>query len=55
LVALIVWIVIAFRPARVAGRKGHSLFTYFLFSSLFFPMALIIAYVVRDRRVVGLI
>ena len=27
---LIVWVAIAFWPARVAARKGHSFFLYFL-------------------------
>jgi hypothetical protein len=49
---LIVWVAIAFWPARVAARKGHSFFLYFLFSLVFFPAALIVAYmVVRDRTV----
>jgi hypothetical protein len=52
--ALIVWIAIAFWPARVAARKGHSFFGYFLLSLFFFPLALILAYVVEDRtRVTG--
>jgi uncharacterized membrane protein YhdT len=55
IVALIIWIVIAFWPARVAGRKGHSFFAYFLLSLLFFPLALIMAYVVKDRRVLAAI
>ena len=46
----IVWLAIAFWPARVAARKGHSFFGYFLFSLIFFPAALIVAYMVRDRR-----
>jgi hypothetical protein len=46
-----IWIVIAFWPARVAGRKGHSFVGFFIFSLFFFPAALIVAYVVRDRRV----
>ena len=41
---------IAFWPARVADRKGHSFFGYFLLSLVFFPLALIMAYMVRDRR-----
>jgi len=49
-IALIVWIAIAFWPARVAARKGHSFFGYFLLSLLFFPLALILAYVVDDRN-----
>jgi hypothetical protein len=47
---VIVWVLIAFWPARVAGRKGHSFFLFFLFSLVFFPAALIVAYLVRDRR-----
>jgi hypothetical protein len=46
---VIVWVAIAFWPARVAARKGHSFFLYFLFSLVFFPAALIVAYVVPDR------
>ena len=47
--AIAVWIAIAFWPARVAARKGHSFIGYFLFSLVFFPAALIVAYVVSDR------
>ncbi len=46
---LVVWIAIAFWPARVAGRKGHSFIGFFIFSLFFFPIALITAYVVQDR------
>jgi hypothetical protein len=46
---LLIWIAIAFWPARVAGRKGHSFFGYFIFSLVFFPAALIVAYMVSDR------
>jgi hypothetical protein len=46
---VIVWIMIAFWPARVAGRKGHSFFLFFIFSLVFFPAALIVAYLVKDR------
>ena len=53
IIGLIIWIAIAFWPARVAGRKGHSFIGYFLLSLLFFPLALIMAYVVKDRRVVS--
>jgi hypothetical protein len=49
IVFVILWIAIAFWPARVAARKGHSFFGYFLFSLVFFPAALIVAYLVRDR------
>jgi hypothetical protein len=53
ILGFIIWVAIAFWPARVAGRKGHSFFLFFLFSLLFFPAALIVAYVVDDRRVAG--
>ena len=47
---LIIWIALAFWPARVARRKGHSFIGYFIFSLIFFPLALLTAYLVRDRR-----
>ena len=45
----VIWIAIAFWPARVAGRKGHSFIGYFILSLFFFPLALIMAYMVHDR------
>jgi hypothetical protein len=45
----ILWIAIAFWPARVARRKGHSFLLFFIFSLFFFPLALLVAYLVRDR------
>jgi ABC-type Mn2+/Zn2+ transport system permease subunit len=53
IVGLIIWIAIAFWPARVAARKGHSFVGFFILSLFFFPLALIMAYVVQDRRVVA--
>jgi hypothetical protein len=50
IIGLIIWIAIAFWPARVARRKGHSWLGYFILSLFFFPLALIMAYVVQDRR-----
>jgi hypothetical protein len=50
IIGLIIWILIAFWPARVARRKGHSFFLFFIFSLFFFPLALLCAYLVRDRR-----
>ena len=47
----VIWIAIAFWPARVAGRKGHSFIGYFIFSVFFFPAALIVAYLVPPRAV----
>lgn len=45
----VIWIAIAFWPARVASRKGHSFIGYFIFSLVFFPAALLVAYLVPDR------
>ena len=49
ILALIIWIAIAFWPARVASRKGHSFLLDSIFSLIFFPAALIVAYLVSDR------
>jgi len=49
IILAVVWILIAFWPARVAGRKGHSFVGYFIFSLFFFPAALIVAYLVPNR------
>jgi hypothetical protein len=46
---MIIWIAIAFWPARVAGRKGHSFLGYFIFSLFFFPLALLVAYLSTDQ------
>ena len=51
IIVAIIWIAIAFWPARVAGRKGHSFIGYFIFSLVFFPLALLVAYLVEDRAV----
>lgn len=48
-VGLIIWVAIAFWPARVARRKGHSFLGYFILSLAFFPLAIILAYAVEDR------
>ena len=50
IILAIIWVALAFWPARVAHRKGHSFIGYFIFSIIFFPAALIVAYLVRDRR-----
>jgi hypothetical protein len=42
---------LAFWPARVARRKGHSFLGCFILSLVFFPLALIAAYMVEDRTV----
>jgi hypothetical protein len=47
--AVVSWIAIAFWPARVAARKGQSFFGYFIFSLVFSPAALVVAYMDSDR------
>ena len=47
--AVCIWVALAFWPARVADRKGHSFLGYFIFSLFFFPLALLTAYLVGDR------
>jgi len=49
ILSAVIWIAIAFWPARVAGRKGHSFIGYFIFSLFFFFAAIIAAYLVPDR------
>lgn len=49
IIGVVIWILIAFWPARVAARKGHSFLGYLLLSLFFFPLALIMAYAVSDR------
>jgi hypothetical protein len=49
IIFVIIWVAIAFWPARVASRKGHSFLGYFILSLFFFPLALILAYVTNDR------
>jgi len=49
----IIWIALAFWPARVANRKGHSFVGFFIFSPICWPLALIVAFLVTDRRPVA--
>ena len=53
IIVAIIWIAIAFWPARVAARKGHSFLGYFVFSLVFFPLALLMAYISQDRTAPG--
>lgn len=50
IIGAIIWVALAFWPARVANRKGHSFIGFFLLSLIFWPLALVVAYLVRDRR-----
>lgn len=49
LIWLVIWVAIAFWPARVAARKGHSFILFFIFSLFFFPLALLVAYLVKPK------
>lgn len=49
LIWLVIWVAIAFWPARVAARKGHSFILFFIFSLFLWPVALIVAYVIRPK------
>jgi hypothetical protein len=49
MLAVILWVAIAFWPASVAAAKGHSFWGYFLLSLFFFPLALLLAYLSKNR------
>ena len=51
IIGFILLLALAFWPARVARRKGHSWLLFFIFSLFFFFPALIVAYLVRDRSI----
>ena len=42
------WVALAFWTAHVAERKGHSFLFFFVLSLFFFPLALLVAYFVKD-------
>ena len=48
-VLVVIWVDIALWPAQVGARKGHSLLGFFIFSLVFFPADLIVAYLVGDQ------
>jgi hypothetical protein len=49
IIGLIILLLLAFWPARVARRKGHSWLLFFIFSLFFFFPALIVAYLMPNR------
>jgi hypothetical protein len=49
IVGFLILIGLAFWPARVARRKGHSWLLFFLFSLLAFFPALVVAYLMPKR------
>ena len=50
IVGFIILVALAFWPARVARRKGHSWLLFFIFSLFLFIPALIVAYLMPNRR-----
>jgi hypothetical protein len=50
IIGLIILLALAFWPARVARRKGHSWLLFFIFSFFFFFPALLVAYILPRRR-----
>ncbi len=49
LLGIILWVIFAFWPAIVAKRKGYSFLLFFIFSIFLFIIALITAYIVKDK------
>jgi hypothetical protein len=49
IVGFIILVLLAFWPARVARRKGHSWLLFFIFSLFLFFPALIVAYLMPNR------
>lgn len=50
ILGIVIWVAIAFWPARVAKRKGYSFLLFFLFSLVFFFAALLVAYLMPRRN-----
>ncbi len=50
LLGLILWIIVAFWPARVASRKGYSFILFFLISLPFFWITLFVVYAMKDKN-----
>ena len=49
IIGLIIWIAIAFWPAGSPHARDTAPSGYFILSLAFFPLALIMAYMVQDR------
>lgn len=50
IVCLGIWIALAHWPARVAQDKGYSFQRYLIYGLICFPVALVSAYLLRDRH-----
>lgn len=49
LIFIVLLFAIALLPAWIAGRKGYSRFLFFVFAVFLWPVALIVALVMKDR------
>lgn len=49
-IILVIWIAIAFWPARVAARKGYSFLLFFILSLFFFFLSLLLAYLMPNKN-----
>jgi len=50
ILGVFLWILLALWPARVAARKGHSFWGYFLLSIFFWWITLFVVYFGLDDR-----
>jgi uncharacterized SAM-binding protein YcdF (DUF218 family) len=50
IIGFLILVGLAFWPARIARRKGHSWLLFFIFSLFLFFPALIVAYLMPNRR-----
>jgi hypothetical protein len=49
LIGLILWILVALWPARVAASKGRSFLGWFIMSLFFWWITLFVAYSIKDE------
>lgn len=49
-VALVILLILAFVPAKIAQKKGYSFAFYYIFGVLFFLFALIMSLIIKDRN-----
>jgi hypothetical protein len=49
ILGLVVWVIIATWPARVASRKGHSFIGWFIISLFFWWITLFVVYAMQDK------
>ena len=49
LLFIVVLFALAYLPAWIAGNKGYSRFGFFVFGVILWPVAVIVALVIKDR------